>query len=119
MKRTTIGVWVVSDWQIANRRFYRERIWTPARRLHPEIGSYAGWLKVLELVDELDGQLYFNDERPWRHAEVGDLFPDDATKWIANFLAADASGDAPRAYSPMFDRVRCIELATRINLDLE
>lgn len=104
---------VAADYDIANRAFYRESIWKPARLVHADLGTYAAWIKVLEIIDALDGRFYFRDERPWRHAEISDIFTEDGSKWIANFLAANETGDAPRAYSIKYERLRCVEVYCR------
>lgn len=118
----TIGgmsrVIVPSDWQLASRKYYRERVWEPARVLHEDIGSYAGWIKVYEVIDERDGDFFFADGRAWKPAFMSEVFPDVANKWMANFLAADTSGTAPRAYSPMLERVRCVEVCVRLMQEL-
>jgi len=68
---------VLSDHHIANRRIYREQIWLPARAMHVEIGSYAAWRRVLVEIEDYDGRLYFQDERPFRHPEIFDMFCSD------------------------------------------
>jgi hypothetical protein len=111
----TQRILVASDWQLVNRRFYRDRVWTPARNMHADIGSFANWLTAFEMVYDFDGQLYFPDGKPWRHDELTELFPDDGCKWMSNFLRANAEGTAPYAYSPKYDRLRIVELYCRLN----
>lgn len=108
---------VPSDWQLANRKFYRERVWEPAREMHKDVGSFAGWIKMYEIIDERDGDFFFIDGRAWKPPFMTEVFPDASNKWMANFLAADASGTAPRAYSPMLERVRCVEVCVRLLRD--
>jgi hypothetical protein len=106
---------VAADWQLVNRRFYRDRVWNPARNMHVEVGSFANWMTAFEMVYDFDGCLFFPDGRLWRHQELTELFPDDANKWMSNFLKANADGSAPQAYSPKYDRLRIVELYCRMN----
>lgn len=105
---------VAADWQLANKRFYRERVWQPARALHEEIGSYANWRRVLNMVETYDGRLYLPDQRPWHHEEINDLFSDPTNRWMGYFLQADVTGEAPKSYSQKFERLRAIELYCRL-----
>jgi hypothetical protein len=105
---------VPSDWQLASRKYYRACVWEPARKLHDDIGSYAGWIRVYNVIDERDGDFFFADGRAWKPAFMTEVFPDVTNKWMANFLAAGPGGTAPRAYSPMLERVRCVEVCVRL-----
>ncbi|KUJ77226.1 hypothetical protein [Ruegeria profundi] len=101
---------VLADHQIQNRRIYREHIWAPARAMHEDVGSYAGWRRVLVEIEDYDGRLYFPDGRPFKHLEIYELFKDVGNRWMGLFLEDDGTGLAPKRYASTktFDRVRII-----------
>lgn len=107
---------VLADHHITNRRIYREHIWAAARAMHVDVGSIAGWRRVLVEIEDYDGKLYFPDNRPFRHPEIFDLFPDVGNRWMGMFLEDDGTGTAPRRYATTktYDRVRIIELYCRL-----
>ncbi|SPJ22785.1 hypothetical protein [Palleronia abyssalis] len=108
---------VLADHHIANRKLYRERIWKPARAMHEEIGSFAAWRRVLVEIEDYDGRLFFPDQRPFRHEEICEMFPDVGNRWMGLFLEAAPCGTAPKRYaSPItYNRVRVIELYSRLH----
>ncbi len=108
---------VLADHHIANRKLYRERIWLPARAMHEEVGSYAAWRRVLAEIEDYDGRLYFPDQRPFRHPEVTDMFPDVCNRWMAYVLEAAPCGTMPKRYPrPVtYDRLRLIECYCRLH----
>lgn len=108
---------VLGDHSLSNRRIYREKVWKPARAMHAEIGSYAGWRRVLVEIETYDGRLYYPDQRPFHHQEIYELFSDVSNRWMGYFLEADLCGDAPKAYArpQTYDRLRVIELYCRLN----
>lgn len=107
---------VLADHHIANRRLYREQIWNPARAMHREIGSYAAWRRVLVEIEDLDGRLYYPDQRPFRHPEIYEMFSDVNNRWMGLFLEAAACGTVPKRYAnpQTFNRLRVIELYCRM-----
>lgn len=108
---------VLADHHIANRKLYREHIWKPARAMHEEVGSFAAWRRVLVEIEDYDGRLFFPDQRPFRHEEICEMFPDVGNRWMGLFLEAAPCGTAPKRYaSPItYNRVRVIELYTRLH----
>ncbi|MCQ0091390.1 hypothetical protein [Roseovarius sp. M141] len=107
---------VLADHHIANRRLYREHIWKPARAMHEEVGSFAAWRRVLVEIEDFDGRLYFPDQRPFRHQEIYEMFPDVGNRWMGLFMETAPCGTAPKRYaSPItYNRVRVIELYCRL-----
>lgn len=101
---------VLADHQIQNCRLYREHIWAPARAMHEDIRSIAGWRRALVEIEDYDGRLYFPNGRPFNHPEIYELFPDVGNRWMGLFLEDDGTGLAPKRYaSPKtFDRARVI-----------
>ena len=94
------------DWQLRQPRFYVERIWRPAvaERLARRL-----WLPALTLVYDYDGAIRWPNGTPFEIPEIDELFDPD-NRWMSNFLRADASEQAPRSYSRVYQKLRMIAL---------
>lgn len=111
---TFTRILVASDALLVDRRFYVERVWTPARSMHKHIGSYPKWLDALTVLYDFDGRLYYPDNGLYRHPEITDVFEDQTNHWMGDFLRCDGSGHFPKRFCRKVERLRLIELYCRL-----
>jgi len=105
---------VAGDFDLVRKSFYIDKVWKPALQVHEDIGSCARWLDALTMLYDYDGRLYFSNGKPYRHEEITDIFDDHDNRWMGLFLEADASGVRPKRFSRKLERLRLIELYTRL-----
>lgn len=105
---------VAPDHFLVRKPFYRNKVWSPARIVHQDIGSYSKWLDALTLLYDYDGRLFLPDGAVFRHPEITDVFTDQSNRWMGDFLEADETGEAPKSYCRKLERLRLIELYCRL-----